>query len=80
MPQIDHSEELDWEVELAVVIGKECRNVTKEEALDYVFGYTVANDVSQRYWQKNAGASQVRMFHSLYCVLFCTCLHHIHTC
>lgn len=39
---------LDYEVELGVVLGKDAKNVTKEEALDYVFGYTVINDVSAR--------------------------------
>ena len=43
---------------VVVVIGKTCRNVTKEDALDYVYGYTVGNDVSARYWQRQAGASQ----------------------
>lgn len=38
----------DYEAELAVIIGKECRNVKAEEALDYVLGYTCLNDVSQR--------------------------------
>ncbi len=38
----------DWEVELAVVIGKRCRNVAKEDALDVVAGYMAANDVSTR--------------------------------
>ena len=41
-----------------VIIGKECRDVKKEDALDYVFGYTVGNDVSARHWQRQAGASQ----------------------
>lgn len=58
MPQIEHGEQLDWEVELSIVIGKACRNVKKENALDYVLGYTVGNDVSSRHWQKNAGAGQ----------------------
>lgn len=40
--------EADWEGELAVIIGKEARNVTEEEALDFVFGYTAANDISAR--------------------------------
>jgi 5-carboxymethyl-2-hydroxymuconate isomerase len=39
---------VDWEGELAVVVGKRMRNVPVEEALDHVFGYTVANDVSAR--------------------------------
>lgn len=58
LPKITHGDELDWEVELAIVIGKECRNVKKEQALDYVLGYTVGNDVSSRHWQKKAGADQ----------------------
>lgn len=42
------TQQLDWEVELAVVIGKEGKYVTKEKALDYVFGYTIINDISAR--------------------------------
>lgn len=44
--------ELDYEVELAVVIGKEAKTVTEEEALDFVAGYTIANDISARDLQK----------------------------
>ena len=40
--------QLDWEVELAVVIGKKGKYVPKSEAMDYVFGYTVINDISAR--------------------------------
>ena len=40
--------QVDWEVELAVVIGKPARYVSEEDAMQYVFGYTVANDVSAR--------------------------------
>jgi len=40
--------QLDWEVELAVVIGKKGKYVSKEKAMDYVFGYTVINDISAR--------------------------------
>jgi len=43
---------LDYEVELAVVIGKPCKDVTESEAMEYVLGYTVANDLSTRDWQK----------------------------
>ncbi len=39
---------LDYEVELAVVIGKDAKNVTEEEAFEYVFGYTIINDISAR--------------------------------
>lgn len=42
----------DAEVELAVVIGKDCKNVSVTDALDYVLGYTVANDVTARNIQK----------------------------
>jgi 2-keto-4-pentenoate hydratase/2-oxohepta-3-ene-1,7-dioic acid hydratase in catechol pathway len=42
------TERVDWEVELAVVIGKRARDVAEADALDHVFGYTVANDVSAR--------------------------------
>ncbi len=42
------TQQLDWEVELAVVMGKKGKYVTKENALDYVFGYTVINDISAR--------------------------------
>jgi 5-carboxymethyl-2-hydroxymuconate isomerase len=42
------TERVDWEVELAVVIDKEARNVPEADALSYVRGYTVANDVSAR--------------------------------
>ncbi|WP_281825387.1 fumarylacetoacetate hydrolase family protein [Jannaschia rubra] len=41
----------DWEVELGVVIGKPCKYVTEEEALDYVAGYCIVNDVSERHFQ-----------------------------
>ncbi|MGB3243762.1 MAG: fumarylacetoacetate hydrolase family protein [Sulfitobacter sp.] len=43
----------DWEVELGVVIGKAAKYVSKEEALDYVAGYCVINDVSERHFQTN---------------------------
>jgi len=48
---------LDWEVELAIVIGKEGRRISKEDAFDHVAGYTVCHDVSARFWQleKNGG-------------------------
>ena len=39
---------VSYEAELALVIGKDCRNVTKEEAKDYIFGYTCLNDVTAR--------------------------------
>ncbi|KAF2178512.1 hypothetical protein K469DRAFT_675338 [Zopfia rhizophila CBS 207.26] len=49
---------VDYECELVVIIGKECKNVTEEEALDYVGGYCVGNDVSHREWQLQRGGGQ----------------------
>jgi len=45
------TEQLDYEVELAVVIGRSAKNVQVDDALSHVFGYMVANDVSARDWQ-----------------------------
>lgn len=42
------TDKADYEVELAVIIGKQAKNVMREKALDYVFGYTIINDVSAR--------------------------------
>ncbi len=47
------SEKTDWEVELGVVIGKEAKYVSKDDALDYVAGYCIVNDVSERHFQTN---------------------------
>jgi 2-keto-4-pentenoate hydratase/2-oxohepta-3-ene-1,7-dioic acid hydratase in catechol pathway len=58
LPRWLRSEKVDYECELAVVIGRACRNVPRSEALDYVLGYTCANDVSARDWQKEGGGSQ----------------------
>jgi len=59
VPAIATNNQVDYEVELCVVIGKECKNVKKEDALKYVAGYTVGNDVSARKWQgANLGGSQ----------------------
>ena len=44
----DLTEQVDWEGELAVIIGKTARKVAQADALDYIFGYTIANDVSAR--------------------------------
>ena len=49
------SQEVDYEAELAVVIGKTARNVPLEQALDYVLGYTCANDVTARDLQRKDG-------------------------
>ncbi len=49
------STQLDWEVELGVVIGKSGKNITDVDALDYVFGYTIINDVTWRDIQRRHG-------------------------
>ena len=48
-------DKLDYEVELAMVIGKEAKNVTEDKAQDYVFGYFILNDISDRHVQKVIG-------------------------
>jgi 2-keto-4-pentenoate hydratase/2-oxohepta-3-ene-1,7-dioic acid hydratase in catechol pathway len=58
LPQKLASQSVDYECELAVVIGKRCKNATKANALDFVLGYTCANDVSARDWQRNGGGGQ----------------------
>ncbi len=58
LPRKLRSESVDYECELAVVIGKTCHNVSKADALKYVLGYTCANDVSARDWQQKYGGSQ----------------------
>lgn len=52
------SEDIDWEVELGLVIGKRGANIKREDALDHVFGYTVINDVSARDIQNDTGRWQ----------------------
>lgn len=49
----DATEEVHYEAEMVIVIGKRARNVPKEEALDYVLGVTCGNDVSERHWQND---------------------------
>jgi 2-keto-4-pentenoate hydratase/2-oxohepta-3-ene-1,7-dioic acid hydratase in catechol pathway len=58
IPTALKSDEVDYECELAIVIGRACKNVKKADALNYVLGYTCANDVSARDWQIKRGGSQ----------------------
>jgi len=58
LPKPKCTEELDWEVELCVVIGKKTFNVSKESALEHVYGYTTAHDVSARDWQLKRNGGQ----------------------
>ncbi|KAG4431205.1 hypothetical protein IFR05_013312 [Cadophora sp. M221] len=53
IPKIAQRDQLDYEGELAIVIGKEGKNISTKDALDYIAGYTVANDVSARTWQRD---------------------------
>ncbi len=54
------SKKIDWEVELGIVMGRTCKSVSKNEALDYVAGYTILNDVTARDIQKHDGGQWVR--------------------
>lgn len=58
LPSRAQSTEIDYEAELVVVIGKKCKDVSKEKALNCVGGYTCGNDVSSRDWQLKKGGSQ----------------------
>lgn len=58
IPTTAASHEVDYEAELAVVIGRPCRNATRADALGHVLGYTCANDVSARDWQFKWGGGQ----------------------
>lgn len=51
----EETEQLDWEVELTIVIGREAKKVKEADAKNYVFGFTVAHDVSARDWQLSKG-------------------------
>lgn len=58
LPRCLASSQVDYEAELAVVIGKQAKNVRAAHALDYVLGFTAANDVSARDWQIRRGGTQ----------------------
>jgi 2-keto-4-pentenoate hydratase/2-oxohepta-3-ene-1,7-dioic acid hydratase in catechol pathway len=58
LPRTLRSDMVDYEGELAVVIGRSCRNATKETALSFVLGYTCGHDVSARDWQHTKGGGQ----------------------
>ena len=51
---------MDYEVEVALVIGKEGNNILEEKAQDHVFGYCIVNDISERSWQKERGGQWVK--------------------
>jgi len=58
LPLPSITDQLDWEVELCIVVGKEAKNISKEEAMDCVFGFTAAHDVSARDWQLKRNGGQ----------------------
>ena len=51
---------MDYEVEVAMVIGKEGNNIPEKKAQDHVFGYCIVNDISERSWQKERGGQWVK--------------------
>jgi len=54
------SKKLDYEAEVALVIGKKGKNIKSEEAQKYIFGYCIVNDVSDRNWQKERGGQWIK--------------------
>ena len=54
------SERMDWEVELAFVVGVKAQRVSREKALSHIAGYCLANDVSEREWQANRSGQWVK--------------------
>ncbi len=51
---------LDYEVEVAMIIGKKARNIKENKAQDYIFGYCIVNDISERSWQKDRGGQWIK--------------------
>ena len=51
---------MDYEVEVAMVIGKKGKNISEDKAQDHVFGYCIVNDVSERSWQKERGGQWIK--------------------
>src|SRR5687768_5647594 len=58
IPVPRRTSQVDYEGELAVVIGRDAKHVSRAHAMDYVLGYTCANDVSARDWQREGGGTQ----------------------
>jgi 2-keto-4-pentenoate hydratase/2-oxohepta-3-ene-1,7-dioic acid hydratase in catechol pathway len=55
-----NSNKLDHEVEIALVIGKKAKRVSEKDAQEYIFGYCICNDISEREWQKEKGGQWVK--------------------
>lgn len=58
LPAIQATTRADYEAELAIVLRRPARNVSRAAAVDYILGYTCANDVSARDWQRDLGGGQ----------------------
>lgn len=69
--QVQYSEQVDYEGELVIIIGKSCKNVSKSDALNYVYGYTIAHDVSARDWQLEQGRGGGQWYEIIIYVLYC---------
>jgi len=54
------STKTDWEVELGIVMGSDAKNITESKSLDYIAGYCIVNDVSEREWQMERGGQWVK--------------------
>tara|TARA_B100000965_G_C19521382_1_gene726699 strand:+ start:43 stop:888 length:846 start_codon:yes stop_codon:yes gene_type:complete len=55
-----NSQKLDHEVEIAIVIGRKAKRVLEKDSQDYIFGYCICNDISEREWQKEKGGQWVK--------------------
>ena len=55
-----HSNSLDHEVEIAIIIGRKAKYVKEEQAQNFIFGYCICNDISEREWQKKRGGQWVK--------------------
>ena len=58
VPKMAQIDGLDYECELVITIGRECRDIAEDDALNYVMGYAVGNDISHREWQLKRGGGQ----------------------
>ena len=58
LPACCETEQVDYEGELAVLLGREAKDVVVEDALSYVAGYAAANDITARWWQKHGSGGQ----------------------
>ena len=54
------AKKLDYEVEVAMIIGKKAKNIKENKAQDYIFGYCIVNDISERSWQKDRGGQWIK--------------------